>query len=198
MIPINVTHQAIFTPELFTRLCPSPTNATADAPPPTALRRMLETVLTFFAATYKSTFGFDRGPPLHDALTIAYLAKPELFQSRRYRVDVEMSGVLTAGETVVDIWNYRKTDDSWGVAGKNCLVAQEVDVSFQPYLRFGPNDGVGLWIFRLFLRDRRNLRQGLPIEPLSSIYAAWIQDGFHEIHKSNTTNNNGVKGRAMK
>jgi uridine nucleosidase len=63
-------------------------------------------------------------------LTVAYVAHPELFKTTRYRVDVELSGTHTSGETVVDIWNYRKTDDTWGHTGKNCLVAKELDVSF--------------------------------------------------------------------
>ena len=72
------------------------------------------------------------GPPLHDALTIAYIAKPEIFQVKRFRVDVEMGGNHGVGQTVVDVWNYRKTDDSWGPSGKNCLVAQGLDVRLGP------------------------------------------------------------------
>jgi len=59
------------------------------------------------------------------------LSRPEIFSVKRYRVDVELTGTHTAGETVVDSWNYRglSDDDRWGVDGKNCLVAQSVDVS---------------------------------------------------------------------
>ena len=85
-------------------------------------------MLTYFADTYKSTFGFVDGPPLHDALTIAYIARPDFFRCKRYRVDVELTGLHALGETVVDVWNYRSCDTSWGRSGKNCLVAESVDV----------------------------------------------------------------------
>jgi len=49
---------------------------------------------------------------------------------KRYRVDVELAGTHTVGETVVDMWNYRALgEDSWGPDGKNCLVAESTDVS---------------------------------------------------------------------
>jgi len=93
------------------------------------LRYTLSTLITFFADTYKHTFGFNSGPPLHDALTIAYIAHPEFFTCRRYRVDVELSGAHSLGQTVVDIWNYSgATEDRWGPEGKNCLVAESLDV----------------------------------------------------------------------
>ena len=81
------------------------------------------------ADSYKSTFGFNDGPPLHDALTIAYVSRPSLFTGKRYRVDVELTGEHSLGETVVDVWNYRTTDDSWGANGKNCFVTEKLDVA---------------------------------------------------------------------
>ncbi|KAI9068471.1 nucleoside hydrolase, partial [Trametes sanguinea] len=131
MIPLNVTHTAIVTPAIHHRLLnpnlpPSPDGRLPPAATP--LRHMLSTLINFFTESYKSTFGFMDGPPLHDALTIAYVAAPELFTCRRFRVDVELSGTHTVGETVVDVWNYRSCDDSWGRHGKNCLVAERLDV----------------------------------------------------------------------
>jgi uridine nucleosidase len=125
MIPINVTHTAIVTDALHSHLrgAAKPSEAT------TPLRHTLSTLISFFAESYKSTFGFDAGPPLHDALTIAYVSNPEIFATTRYRVDTELSGTHTAGETVVDVWNYRKCDDTWGRHGKNCLVAESLQVS---------------------------------------------------------------------
>lgn len=118
MIPLNVTHTAIFTPAHMQRLDPART----------PLRHTLSTLLSFFAHAYRDVFGFADGPPLHDALTIAYLARPELFKSRRQHVDVELRGEHSAGETVVDVWDYRRSDDSWGKTGRNCVVAEAVDV----------------------------------------------------------------------
>ncbi|GLB34085.1 putative inosine-uridine preferring nucleoside hydrolase [Lyophyllum shimeji] len=130
MIPINVSHTAIVTNALHQQLlCPGAPPDTEILPPPaTNLRHTLSTLITHFAAAYKTVFGFNDGPPLHDALTIAYVSQPELFKTIRKRVDVELTGTHTMGETVVDVWNYQPCDDSWGVTGKNCLVGQSLDV----------------------------------------------------------------------
>lgn len=133
MIPLNVTHTAILTEPLHRQLL-DPNYAEIDtgiSEPTTALRAMLSTLVSFFAASYKSTFGFNDGPPLHDALTIFYVLHPELFSCKRYRVDVELNGTHTSGSTVVDIWNYRACDDGWGSSGKNCIVAETMDVSMR-------------------------------------------------------------------
>jgi uridine nucleosidase len=145
MIPLNVSHTAIFTSAILQRLLSgsSSTQTPKDGlplhpeeslqympPPATPLRHTLSTLILFFAHTYKETFNFVDGPPIHDALTIAYLSRPEIFKVKRYRVDVELAGTHTVGETVVDMWNYRRLgEDSWGPDGKNCLVAQSADVS---------------------------------------------------------------------
>jgi len=144
MIPINVSHEAIVTYEIQHRLLtgvnPS-SKSTLGEPIPgspypslpsskTPLRHTLGTIINFFATSYKSVFGFHSGPPLHDALTVAYVQKPDLFQGKRYRVDVELNEGHCMGETVVDIWNYKGlNEESWGRGGKNCFVVQEVDVS---------------------------------------------------------------------
>ncbi|KAI9000778.1 nucleoside hydrolase [Trametes punicea] len=131
MIPLNVTHTAIVTHAVHHRLLNPNIPPSIDGTLPTAatpLRHMLSTLIHFFTESYKTTFGFMDGPPLHDALTIAYVAAPELFACRRFRVDVELSGAHTLGETVVDVWNYRSCDNSWGRHGRNCQVAERVDV----------------------------------------------------------------------
>ena len=122
MIPLNVTHTAIFTARHMERLDPTRT----------PLRHTLSTLLSFFAHTYRDVFGFTDGPPLHDALTIAYLARPEVFKGKRQHVDIELRGEYSAGETIVDVWNYQRSDDSWGKMGKNCLVLESVDVRRRP------------------------------------------------------------------
>lgn len=49
---------------------------------PSDLKRMLSSTLTFFAKTYASEFGFNRSPPVHDMLAIAYIIDPTLFYRR--------------------------------------------------------------------------------------------------------------------
>jgi uridine nucleosidase len=130
MIPINVTHTAIVTRKIHGRLLDpaSDLDSTVLAKPATNLRHTLSTLISFFADTYKSTFGFNDGPPLHDALTIAYVARPDLFQATRYKVVIELTGTHSLGETVVDIWKYAPCDDTWGRDGRNCLVAESLNV----------------------------------------------------------------------
>lgn len=132
MVPLNVTHTAIVKQPVQTRLCAATvTQETGENDvlvPSTGLRLMLSSLITFFAHTYKEVFGFDYGPPLHDALTVAYVSNPNLFKGKRYRVDVELQGRHTTGETVADIWDYQHCDDTWGAAGKNCLVLESLEV----------------------------------------------------------------------
>jgi uridine nucleosidase len=131
MMPINVTHTAIVTNEIHAQLL-SPGaayEAGTELPKPFSnLRHTLSTVISHFAAAYKTVFGFNDGPPLHDALTVAYVAYPELFRAKRQRVDVELTGTHTTGETVVDIWGYIPCDDTWGRNGRNCIVVESMDV----------------------------------------------------------------------
>jgi uridine nucleosidase len=130
MIPINVTHTAIVTRGTHSQLlCPG-SPPSADLPrASTNLRHTLSTLISFFADSYRTTFGFKDGPPLHDALTIAYIARPEIFITTRHRVDIELTGTHSMGETVVDVWKYKPVDDSWGSTGRNCLVTDSLKVS---------------------------------------------------------------------
>ncbi|GAA5828183.1 hypothetical protein JCM11251_002623 [Rhodosporidiobolus azoricus] len=151
MAPLNVTHQALFRPYDNTALLvppsalPSLPETTPDASSSpttkahTPLRHTLSTLLNFFAQTYSTVFSFTDGPPVHDALCIAYLAKPEIFEGKRYRVDVELAGEFSQGTTVVDLYDYRKDEltdwkedpDSrkgWGRLGKNVHVLEHLDV----------------------------------------------------------------------
>ncbi|KAF9480683.1 uridine nucleosidase [Pholiota conissans] len=142
MMPINVTHTAIVTPAIHSQLL-APGSALPEddshllPKATTNLRHTLSTLISFFADSYKSTFGFNDGPPLHDALTIAWVAHPELFKGTRHRVDVELTGTHTKGETVVDVWKYRPCDDTWGRNGRNCIVVDSMDVNgfFGVFLR---------------------------------------------------------------
>ncbi|KAF9232166.1 uridine nucleosidase [Melanogaster broomeanus] len=137
MVPLNVTHTAIANKTIHSLLCsPHPSVSNTNDLPSTHLRTMMSSLITFFGDTYREVFGFDEGPPLHDALTIAYLSNPGLFKGKRYRVDVEVQGQHTTGETVVDTWNYRKSDDTWGSTGKNCFILEslEVDKFFDMFL----------------------------------------------------------------
>ena len=47
-------------------------------------------------------------------------------------MDVELSGIHTTGQTVVDVWGYLEGDDTWGRTGKNCEVVADLDVRVIP------------------------------------------------------------------
>lgn len=126
-IPLNVTHQAIFHVDAHRYLLdPSLDPSTQrERPLPAArtpLRHTLSTLLTFFAQTYKDVFGFEKGPPVHDALVVAYIAKPQCFRDSLCRVDVELAGKYTRGAFVVDKY------DRIGGAMRNVEMATSVEV----------------------------------------------------------------------
>jgi inosine-uridine nucleoside N-ribohydrolase len=57
--------------------------------------------LDFFAAAYKQVFDFD-APPIHDAVAVAAVLRPDLVKTRPMNVQVECGSDLTRGETVCD------------------------------------------------------------------------------------------------
>lgn len=65
---------------------------------------------------YGEWYGQDKfglaGTPVHDPCTIAYLLKPEIFETHNAYIDVETQGSLTAGETVVDFSGLMEKDNN--------------------------------------------------------------------------------------
>jgi ribosylpyrimidine nucleosidase len=64
-------------------------------------------LLRFYARFHRERYGWP-GSPIHDAVAVAHVAVPGLVTTEPYRVDVETTGDITRGRTVVD---------SRGVAG---------------------------------------------------------------------------------
>jgi purine nucleosidase len=79
-------------------------------------------MLEFFSRFDVQKYGSEGGP-LHDPCVIAYLLKPDLFNTRHVNVAIETQSELTRGMTVVDYW---------GVTGR----AKNVT-----YIRSGDADG---------------------------------------------------------
>ncbi|PWN22246.1 nucleoside hydrolase [Microstroma glucosiphilum] len=137
MAGLNVTHQAIFRPDLLKRLL---------TPPVSPLRKTLASILTFFADTYRTEFGFQEGPPVHDLLAVAWVLQPEIFFNeeaggegegkqrfappRAYETRVECAdGSLALGATVVDFPTStapEKVTTGWGREGPNVVVLESV------------------------------------------------------------------------
>lgn len=109
MCGLDVTHQALVTSKVFTRLQEIGT----------PLSETIIGLLKFFAKTYDEVFEMP-DPPLHDPVAIALLIDRTVVKSRFVNVQTELNGTLTRGATVVDIH---------GRLGENanCNVALELD-----------------------------------------------------------------------
>ncbi len=90
MCGLDVTEKALVLPEEFEEFRSLGT--------PVAV--LVAELLDFFWKFHKE-LGFE-GAPLHDPCTIAYLLKPELFETEELYVQVETRGELTTGQTFAD------------------------------------------------------------------------------------------------
>jgi purine nucleosidase len=111
MLPLDVTHKVLTTPERLARIRAVPTKSAAAA------AAMLGFSEKFDLEKYGSN-----GAPLHDPCVTAYLLRPDLFQGRHINVEVETASPLTIGMTVADYW---------GVTDRkpNALYIRDVDAS---------------------------------------------------------------------
>ncbi len=64
---------------------------------------MVADLLTWFARGSEKRFGWE-GVPVHDALAVAAVIRPDLLQTKHVNVVMELTGTYTAGRTVCDIW----------------------------------------------------------------------------------------------
>jgi inosine-uridine nucleoside N-ribohydrolase len=96
MVPLEVTHTALVTPEVRRRILSPPGG-------PTPFLDAICALLLFFAETYRAVFNFV-DPPLHDPCAVAFIVAPELFTVERLNVEIETCSRLSAGQTVVDVW----------------------------------------------------------------------------------------------
>jgi pyrimidine-specific ribonucleoside hydrolase len=92
LMPLDVTHQALFTDADIARL-----QAVGTRP-----ARIFADLLRFFARFHRERYGWD-GSPIHDAVVVGHLAVPDLVETVAYRVDIETVSELTRGRTVVDL-----------------------------------------------------------------------------------------------
>jgi inosine-uridine nucleoside N-ribohydrolase len=93
MIPLEVTHQALATPEVLARV-------DALGSP---VGQMTATLLRFFADTYERVFGF-AAPPVHDPCAVAWLIEPDLVSTREMHVAIDTRSTLSYGRTVCDAY----------------------------------------------------------------------------------------------
>jgi len=93
IMPLDVTHKALTTPERINKFSQLNTKCGTFVAEMTA----------FFERFDKDKYGTE-GAPLHDPCVIAYLLDPEIFSGRRINVEIETDSELTLGMTVADWW----------------------------------------------------------------------------------------------
>jgi hypothetical protein len=98
-LSLDVTHQVLVTRSVLARV-----QAIGN---PVSLASY--DMLSFFNRYDSNKYGSD-GAPQHDACTMAYLLKPELFRTKTCSVVVEIHSPLTRGHTAVDFWHVTKND----------------------------------------------------------------------------------------
>jgi inosine-uridine nucleoside N-ribohydrolase len=96
MIGLDVTHQALLMNEHAERL--RGTGRTG---------RMVAELFDFFHGYHRRTYGLD-GSPIHDAVALAYVFRPELVRTEHRNVVVDTGPELSRGRTYVDLW--RRTE----------------------------------------------------------------------------------------
>lgn len=109
LMPLDVTHKALTTPERLQRFREIGTPA-GDA---------VAGMLGFYDRWDIAKYGLPGGP-LHDPTVIAYLLAPDLFTGREVAVEIDIAPGPTLGMTVVDWWGV--TD-----ASPNATVMNGVD-----------------------------------------------------------------------
>ncbi|MDI6692170.1 MAG: nucleoside hydrolase [Anaerosomatales bacterium] len=109
MCGLNVTHQALATPDVLDRLRALGTR----------MGDLCVELLTFFSASYLKTWGFT-SPPVHDPVAVARVIDPSLVEVIPAPVSIETQGRYTAGATCVDLHHLTGEPD-------NALVAMRLD-----------------------------------------------------------------------
>jgi inosine-uridine nucleoside N-ribohydrolase len=106
MVGLDVTHKALFTARHAERL---------EGRAATMVRELLE----FYGRFHAEVYGFE-GSPIHDALAVAQVFRPELVETKERGVKIDTESELSRGRTLVDLW---------GRAGwePNCHVGVDVD-----------------------------------------------------------------------
>ena len=93
MVGLDATHQARIRPEERERI-----RALG-----TPVGTMVAALLDWYGAASLRRVPAE-GPPIHDALAVAAVIRPDLLETKHVNVVVETAGTYTAGQTVCDIW----------------------------------------------------------------------------------------------
>jgi inosine-uridine nucleoside N-ribohydrolase len=106
MVGLDVTHKALFTPVHEQRL-------------EGRVGEMVRALLQFYGEFHRRQYGWE-GSPIHDAVAVAHVARPDLLETLERGVKVDTGAELSRGRTYVDVW--RRT--GWK---PNARVAVDID-----------------------------------------------------------------------
>ena len=90
MIGLDVTHKALFTPAHAQRL-------------EGRVGEVVRALLQFYGEFHRKQYGWD-GSPIHDAVAVAHVARPDLVETVERGVEVDTGPELSRGRTYVDLW----------------------------------------------------------------------------------------------
>jgi inosine-uridine nucleoside N-ribohydrolase len=107
MVGLDVTHKALVKAEQFRESG--------------RVGRIVAEWLDFFSRFHRRTYGFD-GAPIHDAVALAHVLRPDLIETVDRHVAVDTESELSRGRTVVDLW--RRTGNA-----PNATVAVDIDAN---------------------------------------------------------------------
>ena len=108
MIGLDVTHQALMTKADAERLRGTGRTGT-----------LVAELWEFYNRFHSQTYGFD-GSPIHDAVALAHVFRPDLVETEHRHVEIDCGSELCRGRTVVDLW--RRTENE-----PNAHVGVEID-----------------------------------------------------------------------
>ena len=90
MIGLDITHKALFTPAHVARL-------------EGRVGGLVTELMRFYGEFHRQVYDFD-GSPIHDAVAVAYVLRPDLVETRHLNTEIDVESELCRGRTVVDVW----------------------------------------------------------------------------------------------
>jgi len=92
MVGLDVTHQALLTDEHAGGLRENG-----------RIGSVVADLLDFYGTFHKQVYDFE-GSPIHDAVAVAQVIRPDLLELRGLNVEIDRESELCRGRTVVDVW----------------------------------------------------------------------------------------------
>ncbi|CAE7862136.1 iunH [Symbiodinium sp. KB8] len=122
MLPLEVTHTALVTEDVLSRInaLPGPTGAA-----PSRFAALIASLLVFFRDSYLHVEGMP-DPPLHDPCAVAAVIDPTKFDFTHAHVFIDTHSLVSPGATVADLRNvYRLPSNA-----RNAYVSSSMDVKW--------------------------------------------------------------------